>query len=89
MAVNNEEWEVFDSFADRIESVYEDDPDLATEFNAAASHLADLFGVWADPDISGPRHDAAFSEFWEILDYFGYDISDFDWEAFREAYSEN
>ena len=85
MAVNERLWEVFNNFDSKVYTAL--DPSQRQEWNDLSVDRAELFNNWADSFRAGEvGHSNAMIEYFEILEMFGYDYSEFDWEEFREAY---
>ena len=87
MAVNDRLWEVFNNFDSHVYAAL--DPTQREDWNSQAVDRAELFNEWANSSHFGMTgHSAAMQEYFAILEEYGYDYSEFDWEAFRDAYSE-
>jgi hypothetical protein len=79
---------------DLLDTVFESMGDWASEdYSDAAFEITDVVeAFWTgfvDPNASEDDAADARSDFFDFAEYFGYDLDDFDWESWREWYSES
>ncbi len=59
------------------------------EYGTSERHMRHLFDVgFVREDVSPNRRHKARDEFFEWISELGYDLDDFDWDAWREQYAE-